>query len=269
VAAKGSFWADPETHDLLRFELHADEIPSTLPVADVIITSSYARMRIGHDEIMLPQSSEMRVIMPDETESLDQFEFTHCRSYHAQSSITFDPAGSVSASPAPPAPARSRAADIQGALPSGLVVPVTLTTEVGNDSAVGALLQGRVSAAVDLKGKTVIPEGAPIHGRIRRLERYEDAGGYFIVGLEFTDVEIGGALYRFYADLQGASGAPGLQWVISTSSGARDLAGAAQITQFETVRLPDLPGVGSFFIRSPRFSLPAGFQMQWKTRALK
>lgn len=33
-------------------------------------------------------------------------------------------------------------------------------------------------------------------------------------------------------------------------------------------RLPDLPGVGSFFIRGGRFSLPAGFRMVWKTRAL-
>src|SRR5579872_2243677 len=68
VGAKGSFWADPETAELLRLEIHADEIPPDLPVFDVIQIASYGRMRIGEDEVMLPQSAEMRMIQSDKLE---------------------------------------------------------------------------------------------------------------------------------------------------------------------------------------------------------
>jgi len=45
----------------------------------------------------------------------------------------------------------------------------------------------------------VIPDGSVVRGRIRRLERYQ-GGGAFIVGLEFTEVEVRGRLLPFYAD---------------------------------------------------------------------
>jgi hypothetical protein len=277
VGERGSFWADPETLDLLRVEIHADDIPAGLPLAGVIVISDYARMRIGADDIMLPQAAGLRLIQSDGAEALDQFEFTHCRSYQTQSSISFEDmdAPDPKPAPAPAAPGPTSVPGIAGSLPAGLVVPVTLTTAVQSDSTVGTLLEGRVSANVDFKGKTLIPEGAPVHGRIRRLERYQDAGGYFVVGLEFTEVEAGGSLWRFYADLQNASGAPGLEWVISTGisrdtpglkSLGHTLTGIESITA--TIHLPDLPGVGSFFIRGTRFALPAGFRMLWKTRAL-
>ncbi len=267
IGEKGSFWADPETLELLRIEVHADEVPPDLRLADVIITSDYARMRIGAEDIMLPQAAEMRLLELGGNEYFDQFEYTHCRSYQAESSISFnDVDASPKPAPAAATPAPASVPGISGNLPAGLDVPITLTTGVDNNSTVGTLLEGQVSANVDFKGKTVIPKGAPIHGRIRRLERYAEAGGYYVVGLEFTDVEAGDSFWRFYADLKSASGAPGLEWLISTGR-TQNLFDGFQSTT-ETIRLPDLPGVGSFFIRAARFVLPAGFRMQWKTRTM-
>ncbi|HEV2445090.1 MAG TPA: hypothetical protein VGS58_04180, partial [Candidatus Sulfopaludibacter sp.] len=204
VGERGSFWADPETLDLLRVEIHAADIPPELAISDVQIASSYARMRIGSGDIMLPQTAELRMTESGGREAVDVFEFTHCRSYQAESSISFDTSGAVGAEPtaAAAAPVSGRPARVPGTLPAGLTVPVTLTTALGGDSTVGTLLEGRVAANVDLKGKTLVPEGARVLGRIRRLERHQDAGGYYVVGLEFTDVESGGSSWRFYADLQ-------------------------------------------------------------------
>lgn len=268
VGEKGSFWADPETFELLRFEVYADDIPSSLPVSEVSIMSNFARMRIGDADIMLPQNAEMRMLQLGGEESVNQFEFTHCRSYRAESSISFETADAPIAKPEAPsaAPAPLPPAAPAAIVPAGLIVPVTLTTALDNDSAVGALLEGRISADVPLKGKVLIPQGASIHGRIRRLERYTDSGGYFVVGLEFTEVQAGFSVLRFYADLQSASGVPGLEWLISTST-SHNFEGGSQ-TFTHTIKLPDLPGVGSFFIKGARFSVPAGFRMQWKTRAI-
>ena len=49
----------------------------------------------------------------------------------------------------------------------------------------------------------LIPSGSPVRGRVRRLEWNEDKGGYFVVGLEFTEIEAAGTRYRFFADLDG------------------------------------------------------------------
>jgi hypothetical protein len=261
IGEKGSFWVDPETQDLLRLEIHGDEIPPELALRDVVIASSYGRMRIGSEDIMLPQSAELRMIQMDGRESLDQFDFTHCRSYRAESSIRFETDAPVSKAeaPAPGAPVPVA----WETLPAGLIVPITLTTEVGNDATVGMLLEGRVAAEVDFQGKPLIPEGAVVRGRVRRLERYPDFGGVFAVGLEFTEVQAGGRLLRFYADLQSTTGAPS---VAMDMSNMLEDAGAPWRAMVKTMRMHQLPGVGSFFVRGTKLNLPPGFRMQWKTR---
>lgn len=252
VGEKGSFWADPETLELLRVEIHGDDIPVELGLQDIVVTASYGRMRIGESDVMLPQSAELKMIQTGGQESVDQFDFTHCRSYSAESSISFGGADSSVPKSAPAVVA----AEAWDTLPAGVMVPITLSTGLTNDSTVGAMLEGIVSEKVEFKGKALIPQGAPVHGRIRRLEHYPDAGGFYAVGLEFTDVEAGGKLLRFYADLQSATGAPGLEMTISNATDE----------VIETFHFNNLPGVGSFFIRNPRFALPAGFRMLWKTR---
>lgn len=267
VASKGSFWVDPDSLDLLRMDVFADDVPPTLPVNEISLSLVYGRMRIGSDDIMLPQTAEMRLLETDGTESLDEFNFTHCRAYQVESSITFNAAEPGPPPPGAGAPAPPRKSAATGLLPAGLIVPVTLTTPLTGDSAVGTLLEGRIAGNVALKGRVIVPAGSAIHGRLRRLERYADNGGYFIAGLEFTEVDVGGSPLRFYADLQSASGAAGLEWLVSTGGTRMTNLGWESIT--ENVRTTDLPGVGSFFIRGSKFSLPAGFKMQWKTRALQ
>lgn len=266
VASRGSFWVDPGSLDLLRMDIYADDIPPTLAVNEVSLSLVYGRMRIGSDDIMLPQSAEMRLVQMDGSESLNEFDFTHCRSYHVESSITFSASETLSP-PAGIATAPVRRSPATGMLPAGLMVPVTLTTPLTGDSAVGTLLEGRIPNNVSLKGKVIIPAGSVIRGRLRRLEHHSDNGGYFVTGLEFTEVDAGESALRFYADLQSASGASGLDWLVSTGGSRTTKFGIENTT--ENIRITDLPGVGSFFILGSKFSLPAGFKMQWKTRALE
>jgi hypothetical protein len=267
VASRGSFWVDPDSLDLLRMDIYADDIPPILPVNEVSLSLVYGRMRIGSEDIMLPQSAEMRLAEMGGTESVDEFDFTHCRSYQVESSITFSASEALSPPreyvTAPPA----RRPTATAMLPAGLMVPVILTTALTGDSAVGTLLEGRIPNDVSLKGRVIIPAGSVIRGRLRRLEHHTDSGGYFVTGLEFTEVDAGESALRFYADLQNASGAPGFDWLVSTGGTRATKFGIENTT--ENIRITDLPGVGSFFIRGSRFSLPAGFKMQWKTRALE
>ena len=89
AAIRGSFWADPETHDLLRLEFHADEIPPELRYADVSTTIYYNRVRIGESDVLLPRTADMRTIGVDGVENHNLIEFTHCQGFHAESTLVF------------------------------------------------------------------------------------------------------------------------------------------------------------------------------------
>jgi len=75
----------------------------------------------------------------------------------------------------------------------------------------------------------------------------------------------------FFADMEGTDGVPGLRQTIRTRQQPEKSplrGGGETIYSDEILFLPDLPGVGSFFVQARRLDLPPGFRMTWKTRAL-
>lgn len=267
VGLRGSAWVDPASLDVLRLESHADEVPAGLPVAEQSTTVNYARTRVGEEEVMLPQNGELHMLNASGLENRNAFEFTHCRLFQAESAVSF---GEVVA----PAKAARVPRSALGSVPTGLQITVALTVPITEKDAVGGLVEGRVAGDVAAGGMTIIPAGAVVHGRIRRLEHYRESGGYFAVGLEFTDIETAGGLLRFYADLIRVDMIPGLELTLidartKTSDLGLDPGNRRQMTEITGQRLsiPDLPGVGSFFFRSNHLDLPKGFKMVWSTRA--
>jgi hypothetical protein len=163
----------------------------------------------------------------------------------------------------------------EGTLPPELRIAVALSTPLDDRAAVGSLIEGKVVGGVMQKGKVLVPEGTPVKGRIRRLERYSDAGDYFIVALEFTRLETPGGDLRFYADLQDVERREGVEMVFSTAhveqggfrpadSKPNDVTWSK--TSRERIWTHEVPGVGTFFVRGSHFSLPPGFKTVWKTQ---
>jgi len=259
---KGSFWADPETLDLLQLVVDAEDIAFGVPAMEVNNSVTYARMLVGDRAALLPQTAIMRLLPMTFEEERNYLEFTHCQAFHAESSLSFGPP-SDSASAQGPKFAVA-AAPVQ-ALPAGLVVTLALVTPIGGKDLVGSPISARVLAPVRHKGRVTIAEGAIVHGRIRRLEHYEDQGGYFVVGLEFTDVEPGG--FTFYADLQEVETSAGAERELRKSTTERTVVrnGWQEKTTTNHIWIYDLPGVGTFFVRGNRLNLPAGLKTVWKT----
>lgn len=270
VGLKGSFWADVASLDLVRLELHADDIPADLPVFDFTVKLVYARVAIAERQVLLPQSGEVRLALTTGREDRDFLEFTHCQSFRAETSMVFEAPPPLVANP-PPAAFTSTVVGqplAMSNLPVGLRLAVTLTTPVQADTPVGAALQGRVAGAVRLQGKPLVPDGALVHGRLRRLDRFSDASGdYWIVGVEFIEIELPGVRFRFIADLEDVQAA-GLEWQWSTSNTSVQRGRRRSVTTTQSTYLPDLPGVGAFFVRGTQFVLPAGARLIWKTRDL-
>jgi hypothetical protein len=257
IGEEGSFWADPKSLELLRMDSRAVEIPFSLPLDRLEISIEYVPTRIGELEVMLPDHAGARLLESSGEENYDRFDFSHCRAYHTSSSIRYDPPSPPTAetpSVATPAPAETR-------IPALLMVAIDLKTPITEHDIVGSLIEARVAAAVRHKGKVLIPEGAPVRGRIRRLERFTE-GVRFAVGLEFIEVEVRGEPVRFYADLLGIEKRTGVGKTVPEILQDRGRPIRSELT------LPELPGVASFFVTGSSFTLPAGFRTVWRTRGL-
>jgi hypothetical protein len=258
VGEEGSLWVDPETLDLVRLESRATEIPPFLPLDEASMTVNYARMQISGYNALLAQQSNSHMINAT-GESFNDLEFTRCRAYSAESAIRFD-AEPLPENPAVPETTRTEAAY----LPALLAVTVQLITPVSEKDIVGALVEARSVGNVSQKGRVLIPNGSMIHGRIRRLE-HDAADAAFVVGIEFTDIEFaGGRLLPFYADLIRIEKNPRIREKLVEEILLPGRNGVE--VKEETVTLPELPGVASFFVTGKTFTLPAGFQMVWRTR---
>lgn len=253
VGLEGSFWVDPQSLDLIRLDTRAIDIPSYLPLEEDSSKVYYARTQIGEHAALLAQQADLHMLETRGAENYDRIEFTHCRAFSAQSAIRFDSEPHSAAEPLPADNLKtlSAAGAIVEAVPPFLQITVQLAKPITDKDAVGDLVEAKVSGDVVQKGKTVIPNGSPVRGRIRRLERFRgNKSADFIVGLEFTEVEVSGGPQRFYADLLRMDKLPGIRPSLSEQVLVKTGGGVEPKTQ--AITLPELPGVASFSFRARR-----------------
>jgi hypothetical protein len=270
VGLRGSFWVDLRTYDVTRLELNAYDFPPTLPVSEATASINYARTRLADNlALLLPESADVRLAKYSGEVSHNRIEFTFCRVFGAASTIDFNAPDSAEQPP------RFGAASVDETLrplPGGLKIAVKLRSRISGDMAVGTLIDGVVAGNVAARHEVVIPAGSAVRGRIRRMERYGDPFAYFVVGLEFTEVEVQGIRYLFYADLLEIDPAPGVELTLSTkdTSEINDprYGGTFSRQTRENLVLYRLPGVAVFFFKGGRLELPPDFRTVWKTRPL-
>ena len=265
VGVKGSFWADPATYDIVRVSMEAVEIPPQLPVESSTTSIDYAHTNLGGNDFLLPQSADSRMVKFNGEDNRNHIEFTHCHLYGAESSICF---GSQQGFPLFGA---SSVLEMARELLPALPVVVKVSSPITDKTAVGTLIEGVVGGNVPRKGKVLIPDGSPVRGRVRRLEWNDDKGGYFVVGLEFTEIEAAGERYRFFADLQRMDALPGLRQIIHAVTDGEVHAARRRRYDVCLRRYPlSLQPAGRRrVLRAARhLEIPPGFRMTWKTRAL-
>ncbi len=270
VSLHGFYWVDPRNYDVVRLEMNAGDFPPTLPVTEMKTVITYARTVLSDRlEVLLPDTADVRLVKQSGEISHNRVGFTHCRVFGAESSIDFN------APDAPEQPPRFGAASVDETLrplPPGLAIAVKLSSQISGDTTVGSLIEGVVESNVTVKREVVVPAGSRVRGRIRRLERYAEPFPYFIVGLEFTEVEVQGIRRLFYADLISLEPAPGVERFLTTSNTTERVengfGGMSSRQHQQRIALYDLPGVATFFWKGSRLELPRGFRTEWKTRPL-
>jgi hypothetical protein len=264
VAETGSFWADAETLEPLRLETIAHDIPPDLRVTGIEETLDYARVRVGPHDLLLPQSVKTSVTKWNGVEDLNLIEFSHCREFSAAAELTFDRSTVAAVKPAAPV--------TEVKLPVGLQFSVRLAQGIDSKTAaVGDKITASIDAGVRSHGAVLIPKGALLLGRIRRMERESDPRPHYVVGLEFTDIEFPGHHARFIGQMFGMVPVPGLTLGISTFHEDKSSAGVAGTeirSHTETEIVFKVPGVSTFFMEGRDFRIPEGLRMSWVTTKL-
>jgi hypothetical protein len=261
VGASGSFWADAETLDLARLDIRATDLPFGFPITSVEQSIDYARTQIGSASVLLPQTAAL--FMEDVGgEKRNITEFSHCRQYSGSAEISFAEAAPAGAAMPEPVKA-SVVKPTEVSLPAGLRVRIKLKSSIDSQSAiVGDPIQAIIESDIGERGKVLVPKGALITGRLRRVERH--GAEFFVVGIEYDDIEFPGHHARFAGSIKNMeSDVPEFQWFHKTSTTTETL--DTRVTKGQVFHLEEVSGVGTFIMNGARFRLAAGTVMVWET----
>ncbi len=264
TAARGAFWIDPETLDLLQIDIEGYAIPSNLAVRSISDGTTYWRVLIGKRVALLARNSEFRLMYADGTARRNASVFSNCREYAADSTLTFEP------SPAPQLPLPSlENLHVQ----PGLQLQLALDRAVDADqAAVGDPIRARVLETVG-----GIPRGARVYGRVNRIVNFNDqiplprrerppptpkdaAWGWHLgevlIQIEFLQIEYQRSRAPFIARLIDLESQPGKRDTTTRSFGYLD---------DDAVVRYDPPGTASVYVSKENPVLGRGVIMQWVT----
>jgi hypothetical protein len=248
VAYEGEFQLDPESLELESLTIRADELPSDLPICSATTTLDYRRVHIGNSDLLLPSRSALQLELKYGRFARNITTYASCREYQAESAINFDTVSTVGSTTTSPA-GRFRVA-----LPIG--VPVTLALEGAIDtdsSCTGDPIAARVIKPVRLSRSTqdVIPAGAIVRGRVRRVEHHLSPTPYFLIAISFNRIEFDGYVAPFAARHE------------ADQAVAKEVGANLALRETGT----RLWAVGTFLFRTSksRIVLPAGSESQWFT----
>jgi hypothetical protein len=253
VGFHGSFWVDAATLDLLRLEVEADDIPAELGLARTHDVLEYAPIRIGEADFILPSSSQLTMVSARGHENQNRTRFTGCRQYTAESRLSFDDGASDQ-------PARPAAALV---LAPRLKMELTLDSEIQPETAaVGDAVRAVLHAPLQLDDGYVAAKGAPVHGRVVRVEKQSLPFEHYVVALEFHTLETGRGAMQFSATMEDAAPFPGLVRQERRLNPTFDRKRAPKLAILVREQ-PRGQGVLHWEARKPR--IPRGVRMIWMT----
>ncbi len=264
----GSFWADPDSLDLLRLTVVAEDIPTNVPILGAEETLDYARAPIGSSIFLLPKASEMTITDFKGNVSRNRTSFANCRQYTGESEITFGEAPSTTPAPAAPTPApaageTATAPQVRNIeLPPGIFLETELVNPIDlRKAAIGDEVEMLVRKRAMRKG-VVVPKGARLLGRISRLvHRRSQSGAYIVLGLRFPSVDFPGASAPFHANLARAE-----NFQAFGSEDNQSLRHAFR-SRWDVQSFSDEPedGEGVFYVSANAGQLRRGFVLSWYT----
>jgi len=263
TAYDGSFWADPETHQLLRLDIEAVDIPMSAGVTEVVTQIDYQRVALSGGSFVTPRRAQLTLRLASGDENRNDTEFLDCKDFQAESTLSFDDLSDRFYV--------QRVESFQAfEIPVDTRLGVSLQTPIDSKiSRVGTPIEARLTRNVNLDDGTRLPKGARLTGRLRMFARYTDGTPRTLVGIEFTELTFGGhraplrlKLERITTNQKISADGPEGSFSSQTLSvgvmrGYRDF--------IESYPEQDTPGIGLFYVTQAEFVIQPGVQMTWRT----
>lgn len=185
VPYRGSFWAAMEDDELLRLTIRVDEPPQDVGVDRFATQIDYQTVKMGSRQLLLPQRSQFTMMLSTGVESISETQFTSCRSFVGSSTLSFDDSS-----------ARFYVEKTEVVenlqIPPGVLLPIELRTRIDSkNSRIGDRIEAVLTDDVHFGADSVLPKGALLRGRLRRLDSYEGLDSYHAVGIEFQELLFG------------------------------------------------------------------------------
>ena len=252
VGHHGSFWVDANSLDLVRLDIHADDIPPKVLLSAVDLSIVYERMRIGDSSFLLPASAVTTLTHTRGDVSRNVTRFSGCRQYKGESFVCFC-VPPPEAAPKPP---------VMVSLPAGLRFELVLRTPIiSGQSVIGDALTAVVPSDVKRNKRVVIPKGAVASGRLLRLEKVFGKNDYTVVAIQFDTLAFDNKRARLVAKLTGFPSylAGGVHPTLES-----DRAGSRGAVRGLAASEPP-PGVGVFYVKGGRLHIQPGARTIWRT----
>ena len=227
---EGLFFVDRASLTLRRVVVHTIDIPHSLKLKALQAVIDYAPETIASRLVLLPYRAEVRAEERNGTERVSRMSFDHCRTFSAESSISFDVEGKQE---------QHKDGDKRVGLPENLEVTVSLPSTISEASAAADdLLTASVTEPVFFRGREFIARGSQVKGHVR-----PDRGDNAVV-IEFDQVKTRSGWTPFYARLISPVG----QSVPSD---------------------PFVPGVATVRLVGNHEQLAAGTRLTWRTESIE
>lgn len=254
VAYHGSIWIDPETQEVTRIEMIADQIPLQLGLLQTDTTVDFGEIPIDGQPYRLPVETSDSVTMFSGQENRNAGRFSACRRFVGESKLVF---GDVPAANEQSAPAPQVVTPIT--LPAGLSIDLGLLTAIDSDSSkTGDPLEAVLMAPIKHKKQVLFEKGSHVDGRLVRLQKN---GRSIEAELRFYSISSATQRADFTATAEISSS--GSESLVELREGRRDSSSTGPV--FEAV-----PGEGGrILIRltGDRLNVRRGKRIGWITTA--
>lgn len=255
---RGSFWVEAKSLELRRLEVSALLIPSNVGLTNLHLIIDYEVMMISDRRVLLPATAWVDAREESGKEDLSHVFFNHCRSFGADSAISFGfdaHTGSKTKSPR------------KWELPAGLEIAATLRTPVDSATAApGDALEAAITKAVFWKGKEIVSRGARLEGHIRQLRPLSDPE-QCAVTIEFDRIQTFDGWVQFYGRMTALAGVPRLGTTLK-KKGHPAFDAAPDVSDSRHPIDPEIPGISTIFLSAASAQMPAGTSMTWRTEEL-
>ncbi len=250
IAYEGEVAIDRDSFDIRRLAVRSGSLPLESEACEVSTTADYAMVHFGRGDFLLPQQSRLHIISTSTAEDDVTTNYTGCREYQSESSISFGDA-------APATAAANNAGTGPMKLPAGLPISVALAEPIDTDvAAAGDVVVEAVRKPVRAKGskEVLIPKGATVRARIVKMQHWMMPPARFDIAIRLEAWETGGVSSPIFAEPDHSETTPGAG--IPRRGDPIYLPPAAQPAKVRTLEI---------LTDQKRAVVPRGFETSWIT----